>query len=315
MDKSKYITGVYQIGCLVNNKIYIGSSESVVRRIKVHTKQLNNNKHPNPHLQNAYNKYGYDKFVYELVEVCDKESLFKIEQIFIDSTQSYLRDVGYNLSSVSEHPNNLGKMHIVGFPDGHEEVIKNIYKFANENGLDISCLYKTKVGKIGSHKGFYLRPIDLPLEEWKPFVRQEKKTWNMIRISTGETFVIDDMRNFCKSNNLSIRRGLKYCCEGKRDRAGDYICFPSDMTYEEWQVLRESNRKFMFTVITPNGETIDIKVLKEFCKNNKLAYQGCSRVVDKDILYKGYRFFTHKENYRHNEVEVGKSPPTDTMPS
>lgn len=42
------------------------------------------NKHQNCHLQNAWNKYGEDKFHFSIVELCPTDSLLIKEQYFID---------------------------------------------------------------------------------------------------------------------------------------------------------------------------------------------------------------------------------------
>nr|DAU06974.1 MAG TPA: intron associated endonuclease [Caudoviricetes sp.] len=50
--------GVYAIVNLLNNKKYIGSSSSIRRRYRQHFNELSNDKHANPILQKAFNKYG-----------------------------------------------------------------------------------------------------------------------------------------------------------------------------------------------------------------------------------------------------------------
>lgn len=59
--------GIYKI--IINNKLYIGSSLDIKNRIKQHKSDLKNNRHANPKLQNAYNKYH--EFKYEILEKFD----------------------------------------------------------------------------------------------------------------------------------------------------------------------------------------------------------------------------------------------------
>ena len=54
--------GIYKITNKINNKIYIGSSYSISKRISEHKYQLRRNSHPNIHLQSSWNKYGEDNF-------------------------------------------------------------------------------------------------------------------------------------------------------------------------------------------------------------------------------------------------------------
>lgn len=82
--------GVYLISNNVNGKCYVGSTIHLSRRRLEHFSSLANNKHPNAHLQNAYNKYGKDAFEFEVLEVIEindgiKEALLKREQFWIDN--------------------------------------------------------------------------------------------------------------------------------------------------------------------------------------------------------------------------------------
>jgi group I intron endonuclease len=87
-------SGIYQIKNKKNNKVYIGSAVSLGQRFSVHTHCLRNDKHHNRHLQNAWNKYGEDSFLFEVLEkVEDKEKLVEREQHWID-----IREPEYNLS-------------------------------------------------------------------------------------------------------------------------------------------------------------------------------------------------------------------------
>jgi len=72
--------GVYKIINTVNNKCYIGSSINIRKRKSQHQLRLRNNKHGNIYLQNAWNKYGEDKFVFEIIWYCKKEEQQESEQ-------------------------------------------------------------------------------------------------------------------------------------------------------------------------------------------------------------------------------------------
>lgn len=80
-------SGIYQIRNLVNNHIYIGSTTNFSRRQSLHFSKLKNYTHHSKYLQNAYNKYGEDNFVFEIIEYCDPEYLIEREQWYIDNYQ------------------------------------------------------------------------------------------------------------------------------------------------------------------------------------------------------------------------------------
>ena len=106
MDK---ISGIYKIKCLKNEKIYIGSSFNIIKRINNHFKKLKNNTHINKHLQASYNAYGKDSFTWEILEQCDIEFLLDREQFWMDKTQCYDRTIGFNNCIKSDRP--LGYKH------------------------------------------------------------------------------------------------------------------------------------------------------------------------------------------------------------
>lgn len=59
---------IYRITNMANNKFYIGSAESFARREWQHKYDLKRGTHKNPRLQAAWNKYGADMFVFEILE-------------------------------------------------------------------------------------------------------------------------------------------------------------------------------------------------------------------------------------------------------
>jgi group I intron endonuclease len=62
------ITGIYKIVNIKNGKMYIGSSKNIKRRWSVHKSALKNNNHHSVYLQRAWNKYGKENFVYEVIK-------------------------------------------------------------------------------------------------------------------------------------------------------------------------------------------------------------------------------------------------------
>lgn len=77
--------GIYQIRNLVNGKVYIGSTtESFKRRWFHHESCLKNGTHKNKHLQSAYNKYGKENFVFEVMETLE-DAILEREQYYLDT--------------------------------------------------------------------------------------------------------------------------------------------------------------------------------------------------------------------------------------
>ena len=89
--------GIYMIQCKLNNKIYIGSSKDVLNRLKCHKYSLNNYKHNNKYLQNDWNKYKEENFIFKLIEKCNVYNLLEREQYYIEFYLSVQREYGYNI--------------------------------------------------------------------------------------------------------------------------------------------------------------------------------------------------------------------------
>jgi len=96
---------VYQILNKVNGKSYIGSTVNLVSRKSTHFLALKNNKHHSEILQRAYNKYGLESFVFNILEECTRENKQELEQLYLD-----IYKPEYNTSKSAKCPM-LGRKH------------------------------------------------------------------------------------------------------------------------------------------------------------------------------------------------------------
>lgn len=79
------VPGIYKIQNIVNLHSYIGSAVNINNRWSVHVATLNRGTHHCRHLQNAWNKYGKDNFLFSIIETCNKEELVVREQYWLDA--------------------------------------------------------------------------------------------------------------------------------------------------------------------------------------------------------------------------------------
>jgi group I intron endonuclease len=110
------VSGIY---CIINTesgKPYVGSGINFNKRRANHFSKLKSNIHRNNHLQNSYNYYGKDKFIFEIIEYIEninnlsKKEFGKIltdrEDYWINFYHSNDPDFGYNIRKIAT--SNLG---------------------------------------------------------------------------------------------------------------------------------------------------------------------------------------------------------------
>lgn len=91
------ISGVYAIKNKLTDDLYIGSSDDIKRRWTHHRRDLKAGKHYNKILQSAWDKYGEENMLFEIIEACDKSELLTREQEYIDDCQPRynIMDIAY----------------------------------------------------------------------------------------------------------------------------------------------------------------------------------------------------------------------------
>ena len=68
-------TGIYSITCKINNRKYIGQSKDIAQRWKQHIYHLRRGTHHTESLQEDWNKFTYEDFVFQIEYICTKKFL------------------------------------------------------------------------------------------------------------------------------------------------------------------------------------------------------------------------------------------------
>jgi group I intron endonuclease len=98
--------GVFQVKNTVNGKALLGSSLNLEGPLNGHKFMLSIGSHRNKVLQQEWNEYGADKFVFEILDVVKvkddpnfnlSDELTLLEQIWVEKLQPF-GDRGYNTS-------------------------------------------------------------------------------------------------------------------------------------------------------------------------------------------------------------------------
>lgn len=90
--------GIYKIINVVNNKFYVGSAVDFTARKRRHWWALRSQRHPNKHLQSAWNKYGEESFKFLIAEeLGEKDDLLAAENVWLKEHVG--KDYCYNLGT------------------------------------------------------------------------------------------------------------------------------------------------------------------------------------------------------------------------
>ena len=113
--------GVYRILCKENGMMYIGRTEaSFLNRFSSHGSELTGGHHQSKKLQNDWNKYGFEKFSFEVIEVVDVEGS-------TDELESYW---------MNKYPNRIYNSKITTYPSG-EQLRQRILEYLKTHQVSI----------------------------------------------------------------------------------------------------------------------------------------------------------------------------------
>ena len=90
------ISGIYKITNTITGDFYVGSSNDVKRRWAEHKKPSVWKKHPNNQMYLDMQRYGVDKFEFEILEETEIEKLKEKEQQFIETLNPAYNDRNAN---------------------------------------------------------------------------------------------------------------------------------------------------------------------------------------------------------------------------
>lgn len=227
--------GVYQIRNIENGKLYIGSSKRIGARKRQHFSDLKCQRHPNRYLQRAYNKYGKDKFIFEVIEFCSEEDRISEEQYWVNRMQTFHSNKkGYNISEVVDIPQAcVGSANIKSKKTIHVNTGK-IYSSARigaaETGQSYSavrnCCLKKRHMKSGDVWRFVEDYEKLTEEEKEQLMK--KKEWSKRVICLENKKVFESIGAAANFFNLN-KRNISSCCLRERNSInGVHFLFVDD---------------------------------------------------------------------------------------
>jgi len=201
-----HIKGIYQIRQLSTNKVYIGSAaNNFYDRMCAHHSVLKRNMHSSIYLQRAWNKYGKDDFIFEIVEEMeDISNILIIELNYIRNLKSSEAEYGFNMAC-EVSPNRLGHHQ----SDHTKQLISN-----KLTGIKRSAETKEKMSlaKRGENSPSWGKNQAPELVE-----RRIKNNRKRIQRSDGKVYnslneAAADIECLCQSISQSLRKGHR--CKG-----------------------------------------------------------------------------------------------------
>lgn len=250
-------SGVYQIRCDKNGRIYIGSAVNMLARWSHHRRSLQRGVHKNQHLQQAWNKYGEGNFEFIVLEYVKPAYLLRAEQAWIDKSQCTDRKIGFNIYPIAGSPGDTFVQVWEGFidPQGNEVTITNLERFCQEQGLNRSSMSRLArgKGKLKSYKGW----------THKNSIRQRDyvKTYEGFIDPDGNPVgLITNLAAFCRERGLD-KTHMVAVAHGR-------ICSHRGWTHKYGRQKLEP--KVYTGFINPDGQRVIIANLRAFCREHGL---------------------------------------------
>lgn len=242
-------SGIYRIIHKSSSKQYIGSSIDIEVRWRKHVYDLNRQKHSNTHLLNAWNKYGQDDFVLEIVEICEplKEILLEREQYHIDTLRpefNICKKAGSRLGSKASAETkakmsqsmvgkNVGKTRTQEMIDSMRDRVSNpsdetrAKMAAAKIGTIVS--EQTKAKMSASHKGYV--PAETSIAKTVQ-TRHERRLANIADLETTpkESLKKNDVRHMLRRFDTETILSIRSSTETDLKLSVVYQCSPTTIS-------------------------------------------------------------------------------------
>lgn len=184
LAKWQKISGIYYIKNKETNKLYIGSSKDIGRRISKHFSQLKVGNHPNHQMLSDYNKYGPDAFEFGTFEIInedlfEKEKEYQLKHGISNLYNLQIKDTYHSFAQrrswktankdsykTKEYRDKMRKLkqNKIGQFDKNDGTLLNIYENSDEackaSGLAKSTLLGCCNGSKKSGAGYVWRYLD-----------------------------------------------------------------------------------------------------------------------------------------------------------
>lgn len=286
--------GIYAIINKNNNKKYIGSSIDIDYRWEQHINMLNGLYHPNSHLQNAWNKYGEEKFTFNVVEiVSDLDCILAREQFWIDIYWNMKKCYNGRKSAA----NNSGMM----LSEESKRKISNSVKALHENPEYRKHFPQTRIDIADKMRSKTAERWKDP-EYRKNIATKNSKSWNGFVSPDGMEYRdIVNLSEFCKTHNLAMS-AMHLVAKGKLNHHQGWMLIERPIDAPKPRAIKNS----IFEFLSPDGDIYEnITNLRSFCEEHNLAYRTMAMVYSgKVISHRGWQRIDRKPSKRFHCYDI-----------
>lgn len=212
---------IYTITNTINDKQYVGKTiqEPPLKRFQEHLREYRQDRSKERPLYRAFNKYGTDKFVFQVIEVVSPEETSNREIFWIDKLKTYGSN-GYNGTKggdglvllnydkiVKDYKSLRSATQVALENNCHEDSVRNILSARGVPILSSSSVIKEKYGT---------KVVMLDMKTEKVLMEFES-------MSEASQWLIDNNHSKVAPKNMSgLRNKIKQVCEGKRSTSSGF---------------------------------------------------------------------------------------------
>ena len=187
---------VYCYHCITSGKKYVGVTNNEMRRKSQHESNIRLGRYPDLAFYRAARKYGWDSFIYGVIEYCPEEQLDEREEYWISELNTMKE--GYNMREGGKRST---------LTEEQKQKISNTLK-----GRTISKEHREIISK--RHKGKKLT------EEHKERVTRGMEKKYEIEYTSGEIEIVKGIKAYCKERGY-IRSCIIRMLAGKQSKHKD----------------------------------------------------------------------------------------------
>jgi len=209
---------IYTITNLINGKIYVGSTINALwSRRSSHYNSLRKNKHPNILLQRAYNKYGENNLILEVLDTTFKGLHNSLELYWINQLNTLNKSYGYNILIP-----NKGRLNIKHSQESKDKIsISHFGKIISENT-------RSKM-KIAAKERMDNYPNILKVMKERPSDERIKRMYeatykSVLKFDLNENFIEEyiSVSDAARKNNADPGN-ISKCCQNKVKTVKNFI--------------------------------------------------------------------------------------------